>query len=468
MSYIGNQPVLNTSEFREEFAVTSTQTVFNTGGFTASSDSATLEVLRNGVLLGTADYTLGSDASTVTLANAAVNGDIIVIKGRRELTNGVQVTERRHEHTIASGETTVTFPYPLTVSQTDVYLNGVKLGASDFSINSSTRVVSFTTNPAVGDLVAIVSREPALTANSSLPVVDAAGNNVLSESGSVVTLTADEANLGSNALVVNSSGNVGIGTSTINNRLVVQSNSAEEGITVRGGGYDALKIGMVNPGVSNDGIINVAIANALRFATNNTERMRIDSSGYVLVNATSTSGVDTGGSANEGVVITPSGQIQAQRDSDAALYLSKNTIVFPAIARFAVAGSIVGRIEVTSSSTSYVESSDYRLKENITEITDGITRVKQLNPSRFNFIADPDKTVDGFIAHEVQDVVPEAISGEKDAVNEDGSIDPQGIDQSKLVPLLTAALQESIALIESQQSQIDALTARIEALEATP
>jgi hypothetical protein len=135
MSYIGNQPVLNTSEFREEFAVTSTQTVFNTGGFTASSDSATLEVLRNGVLLGTADYTLGSDASTVTLANAAVSGDIIVIKGRRELTNGVQVTERRHEHTIASGETTVTFPYPLTVSQTDVYLNGVKLGSSDFSIN---------------------------------------------------------------------------------------------------------------------------------------------------------------------------------------------------------------------------------------------------------------------------------------------------------------------------------------------
>jgi hypothetical protein len=189
MSYIGNQPVLNTSEFREEFAVTSTQTVFNTGGFTASSDSATLEVLRNGVLLGTADYTLGSDASTVTLANAAVSGDIIVIKGRRELTNGVQVTERRHEHTIASGETTVTFPYPLTVSQTDVYLNGVKLGSSDFSINSSTRVVSFTSNPAVGDLVAIVSREPALTANSSLPVVDAAGNNVLSESGGVVTLS---------------------------------------------------------------------------------------------------------------------------------------------------------------------------------------------------------------------------------------------------------------------------------------
>ena len=73
----------------------------------------------------------------------------------------------------------------------------------------------------------------------------------------------------------------------------------------------------------------------------------------------------------------------------------------------------------------------------------------------------------GFIAHEVSNVVPEAIIGEKDAVNEDGSINPQGIDQSKLVPLLTAALQEVITLIESQQSQIDALTARIAELETT-
>ena len=131
-------------------------------------------------------------------------------------------------------------------------------------------------------------------------------------------------------------------------------------------------------------------------------------------------------------------------------------------------GSYIGSITTNGSSTAYNTSSDYRLKENITEITDGITRVKQLNPSRFNFIVNPDKTVDGFIAHEVSSIVPEAVSGEKDAVNEDGSINPQGIDQSKLVPLLTAALQESIALIESQQTQIDALTARIEALEATP
>jgi len=278
MSYIGNQPVLNTSEFREEFAVTSTQTVFNTGGFTASSDSATLEILRNGVLLGTADYTLGSDASTVTLANAAVNGDIIVIKGRRELTNGVQVTERRHEHTIASGETTVTFPYPLTVSQTDVYLNGVKLGSSDFSINSSTRVVSFTTNPAVGDLVAIVSREPALTANSSLPVVDAAGTNVLSESGGVVTLTADEANVGSNALVVNSSGNVGVGTSP-STKLDISDTSR---LTVNVSNAYVLETSLNSTGSAFASHYENASDHI--FQTSGTERMRIDSSGNLNLN----------------------------------------------------------------------------------------------------------------------------------------------------------------------------------------
>jgi hypothetical protein len=92
---------------------------------------------------------------------------------------------------------------------------------------------------------------------------------------------------GSERMRVDTSGNVGIGTSTLNNRLVVQSSSAEQGITIRGDGLDTLKIGMVNPGVSNDAIINVAINNALRFATNNTERMRIDSSGNVGIGTSS-------------------------------------------------------------------------------------------------------------------------------------------------------------------------------------
>jgi hypothetical protein len=139
-------------------------------------------------------------------------------------------------------------------------------------------------------------------------------------------------------------------------------------------------------------------------------------------------------------------------------------------------GSGVGSIGVTGSSTSYNTSSDYRLKENVVPMTGSIDRLKNLNPSRFNFIADADKTVDGFLAHEAGEVVPEAITGTKDAMrteeyevspavidDEDNIIteavmgereveDYQGIDQSKLVPLLVAALQEAITRIETLEN----------------
>jgi hypothetical protein len=120
----------------------------------------------------------------------------------------------------------------------------------------------------------------------------------------------------------------------------------------------------------------------------------------------------------------------------------------------------VGQISTSGSATSYLTSSDYRLKENVTPVLDGITRLQQLKPSRFNFIADPDHTVDGFIAHEAQAVVPECVTGEKDAVDDDGNPVYQGIDQSKLVPLLTAALQEAIAKIEVLESKVAALEAQ--------
>lgn len=125
----------------------------------------------------------------------------------------------------------------------------------------------------------------------------------------------------------------------------------------------------------------------------------------------------------------------------------------------------VGYVGTNATAAVYVTSSDYRLKENVTELTGAIDRVKQVPVHRFNFIADPDTTVDGFLAHEVQALVPEAVTGEKDAVDEDGNIEPQGIDQSKLVPLLTAALQEAIAKIEALEVSNADLLSRLEALE---
>jgi len=115
-------------------------------------------------------------------------------------------------------------------------------------------------------------------------------------------------------------------------------------------------------------------------------------------------------------------------------------------------GTEVGSIYVTTTSTAYNTSSDYRLKENVSYDWDATTRLKQLKPARFNFIADADTTVDGFLAHEVQTVVPEAISGTKDAVDEDGNPVIQGIDQSKLVPLLCKTIQELEARIAALEN----------------
>ena len=122
-------------------------------------------------------------------------------------------------------------------------------------------------------------------------------------------------------------------------------------------------------------------------------------------------------------------------------------------------GSYVGSIGSSTTGTSYNTSSDYRLKENVTAISDGITRLKTLKPSRFNFIADAKTTVDGFLAHEVT-AVPEAITGTKDEVDSNNDPVYQSIDQSKLVPLLTAALQEAIAKIEVLETKVAALEAK--------
>jgi hypothetical protein len=121
--------------------------------------------------------------------------------------------------------------------------------------------------------------------------------------------------------------------------------------------------------------------------------------------------------------------------------------------------SVCGYVEQTgTAAVAYRTSSDHRLKENVVTMTGAIDRVKQLLPKRFNFIDDgTDTVVDGFLAHEAQTVVPEAVGGTHNEVDEDGNPVYQGIDQAKLVPLLTGALKEAIEKIESLEARITAL-----------
>ena len=109
----------------------------------------------------------------------------------------------------------------------------------------------------------------------------------------------------------------------------------------------------------------------------------------------------------------------------------------------------VGSISTAATATSFNTSSDYRLKENVDYDFDATTRLKQLKPARFNFKVDKDedgnvtRIADGFLAHEVSNIVPEAVVGEKDGA------EMQGIDQAKLVPLLVKTVQELEARIKT-------------------
>jgi hypothetical protein len=200
-------------------------------------------------------------------------------------------------------------------------------------------------------------------------------------------------------------------------------------------------------------------------SSNPTERMRIDSSGSLLLAGLTDSTPNSEGAA--GYLVT-----SADGSLFSILSAANNTATRGHIA-FSNPNGIVGQITTNASATAYLTSSDYRLKENVVEMTGALDRVDQLKPSRFNFIADADTTVDGFLAHEVADVVPEAISGEKDATEEyevtpavlddEGNVIEeavmgtrpvyQGIDQSKLVPLLVGAIQELRAEIEQLKAQ---------------
>ena len=196
--------------------------------------------------------------------------------------------------------------------------------------------------------------------------------------------------------------------------------------------------------------------------TNMSERIRLTSLGDVRIkdfsprigaalsvgstNFTSYFAATSSGSSNIPMIV------ERYSDNGTAIEFKRNT-------------AVVGTISVTASNTAFNQSSDYRLKENVVDLDGAITRVKQLAPKRFNFIVEPDATVDGFLAHEAATVVPEAVTGTHNEVDAENNPVYQGIDQSKLVPLLTAALQEAIAKIESLETSNADLLARVTALE---
>jgi len=261
---------------------------------------------------------------------------------------------------------------------------------------------------------------------------------------------------------INTTGNVVVG-----GNIGAQKYKLNDGSTFAGGMF--VEKDVTGSGSSNDITIfadGITDGGNIHFMSGGTAdvRLSVDSSGNVLTGKTTTS------TSVEGISTSQAARTNIASGGE------------PFYFYYFYSGAQVGSISHNASSTSFNTSSDYRLKENVVDLTGASARVNQLNPSRFNFIADETNTlVDGFLAHEVATVVPEAINGTHNEVevwkdgeelpdgvsvgdnktDDDGNTIPvyQGIDQSKLVPLLTAALQEALAEITSLKTRVEALEA---------
>jgi hypothetical protein len=239
---------------------------------------------------------------------------------------------------------------------------------------------------------------------------------------------------------IDTGGNVLVGTTSSSGKLTVSDSAAETKVAINNTGTGGLNwwIGSTNNSSGAVGGGKLAFYDQ----TNNSARIVIDSSGNVLIGKTS-----AGTSVGPQFSANGSGIMAAGAVSSGFAWFD-----------FVRNGSYVGAIRSDGgSNTSYNTTSDYRLKYNIASMTGALAKVMQLKPVTYKWKAD-DKDGQGFIAHELQEVVPDCVSGTKDYVDEDGNPRYQSIDTSFLVATLTAAIQE-------QQTLITALTARVGMLE---
>jgi hypothetical protein len=287
---------------------------------------------------------------------------------------------------------------------------------------------------------------------------------------------------GGEFVVTDSSGNVGVGTSSPTNGKIEISNSTD--------GYESIRVNDSRATPSaNKRTIDLRYTGANGRTASNTQMLYLYDS-----NASSTQPfIQVDGSSSTHFVLDSSGNLigGSTTSTTGSIVWSNYGKQSLDIRRYADTGNVAifrddtvvsGTISVSGSSCSYNTSSDYRLKEDWQPMSGSIDRLKNLNPVNFAWKASGER-VDGFLAHEAAEVVPEAVTGEKDAMrteeyevtpavlDDDGNVvteavmgtrevpDYQGIDQAKLVPLLTAALQEAVSKIEALETRIAALEA---------
>jgi hypothetical protein len=290
--------------------------------------------------------------------------------------------------------------------------------------------------------------------------------------------TAGNAITFTQAMTLDASGRLGIGTTSPSEKLQLEGSGSQ---------YMRVKTTTTNADMyfgitsSSVGYVGTGGSDPLGFYTAGTERARIDSSGNLLVGTTSLAGTGVTVYKSGAIKVIANGQTlantvqncYANSNADNTDLIEFNVGQYQRTCMFVRnsgagagnpcahitfqygAGTNAGYISSTGTTTSYTSASDYRLKENVQPMQNALAKVAQLNPVTFTW-KDNGFDGQGFIAHELQAVVPDAVVGEKDAVNEDGSIKPQAIDTSFLVATLTAALQEAVAEINQLKARLDA------------
>ena len=452
------------------YTATSGQTTFSGADDNANSLSYTvtnLIVTLNGIVLedGT-DYTATDGTSIVLAVGASANDELNVVSFKSFTTADM-----------VSATNGGTF-------QNDIAING------DLTVDTNTLYVDSTNNN-VG--IGTASPNSFFSGGNQLVVGNgsgAQGLTVYADSASHGQIlfadgtTGNEAYRGivrydhvtdsmqimtagaSERLRVDSSGNVGIGTSS-----PYSFSASFNFLDVNGTKGGALVFTRGTNSATNQFMIRTSDDDALRFEYGSTfasEAMRLTSGGNLLIAKTTTSASEAGIELYNQV--GGAGRIN---------FIKTGSGLYSAVANY-YNGTYVGGLNYSNTGTAIVTSSDYRLKKDWQPMTGATERVKALNPVNFAWKVDGSR-VDGFLAHEAQEVVPEAVTGERDAMrdeeyevtpavlDEDGNVvteavmgtrsvpDYQGIDQSKLVPLLTAALQEAIAEIETLKTKVAAL-----------
>lgn len=491
------------------FTATAAQTTF-----TVNYSVGLVDVFYNGSNLAQSEYT-ATNGTSIILATACQVNDIVVVYaysysvGAYSGIGGSGTTNYHPKFSSSSSITTsgiyegsagfisignTNTTYNLDVTGTgrftgDLTANGVTIGASDIrsssnvlTLGGTTEIIRITSAGNVGIGTSSPNRilEVATGGDTYLRVTGNRGNaddlhignvefynsnttRIIAEVRAITGTGGTQSNSGQLAFYTNnagtyaermritSGGNVGIGTSSPDWPLTVKTDASANSIKIIGrtGGDNALAFygsdastlyGHIDVGAS---YFQIYTSNSqpMQFFTGGSERMRITSGGSVCINSTRATAalvIDSNLNALTGIDMRDTGT------TGGAYIFFQNS-----------AGNQSGIITHSgTTSITYTSTSDYRLKENVKTIENGLDRVLNLKPVTYTWIDTDNEQGEGFLAHELQEIVPLAVVGQKDELKEDGSIKAQSIDNSRIVPILVKAMQEQQAMITSLQEQI--------------